>query len=111
MDRVVTVDLAEQDDELLAAEAADKVAGAGGRAQRIGDGDEDGIAGQVTEPVVDPLEVVDVDDENGQWAIRAPDPQNLAFGDLMPVGRVGQPGLVVGTGSLEEFRVQEAALE
>ncbi len=65
----------------------------------------------MAELVVDPLEMVDVHDENGQRTARAPDPQHLLFRGLAPVGGVGQPGLGVGTCRLQKFGVQQAALE
>ena len=50
----------QDDEDLLAADPVDRVAGAQDGAHRVGDVLQDGVAGGVPEPVVDPLEVVEV---------------------------------------------------
>ncbi len=57
--------------ELLAAEAADDVLRADGRAQRLGELLQHLVADAVAVDVVDPLEVVDVEHEDGDGAMRA----------------------------------------
>ena len=56
---------AHDDDELLAAVAADQVGAAEAVAERAGDVAEDGVADQVAVVVVDLLEVVDVEERDG----------------------------------------------
>ena len=67
-DGVGLVDVLADDDELVAAEAGDQVAGAHGGAQPVGHLDEQLVAGGVAERVVDDLEVVEVEEEAGQAA-------------------------------------------
>ena len=69
------VEAVEQDGELVAAEARDGVARAHARAQALGDRDQQLVADRVAERVVDGLEVVDVDEQDGDGRIglaRAP---------------------------------------
>jgi hypothetical protein len=54
----------QQDHELVAAEAADEVAVADLVADSVRDSSEDGVPGEVAEPVVDRLEAVEVDDQH-----------------------------------------------
>ncbi len=60
------LDALEQDGELVAAEARGGVAGADARAQALADLEQDPVAGGVAEAVVDRLEVVEVDEDDGQ---------------------------------------------
>src|SRR5207244_1417665 len=57
--------------KLLAADPTSNVAGADERGQRTGDGDEDLVADGVTADVVDALEIVDVEHEQGDRVVRA----------------------------------------
>ena len=59
----------EQDGELVAAEARGQVAGAQHPAQAAGEGDEQLVADLVAEAVVDPLEVVEVEEEHDRAAV------------------------------------------
>ncbi len=84
------LDVLDQDGELVAAEARDGVA----RAQRLlearRDRGEQLVAGGVPEAVVDELELVEVEEEDGDRAVGAP---RLAEGVLEAVeeeGAVGQ---------------------
>ena len=58
--RLLAAGAGQDDEDLLAADAVDRVAGAQRRAHHVGDVLEDGVAGGVSELVVDPLEVVEV---------------------------------------------------
>ena len=58
-------DALQQDGELVAAEARGRVHAAQGRAQAVGDADEQLVAGSVAQRVVDGLEVVEVDERDG----------------------------------------------
>ena len=55
-----------QDHELVAAHAGHDVALVDGAAQALGDLDQEPVAGLVTEAVVDDLEIVEVEEEDGQ---------------------------------------------
>ena len=57
--------------ELVAAEAGDEVAVAHGVGDPLGDRDEECVAGGVAERVVDDLEVVEVDEEDGRHRLAA----------------------------------------
>ena len=63
------VDLAEDDPELVSAEAADQIALPQARGEDLADRDEKPVPGQVAVPVVDGLEAVEVD---GDQRPRAP---------------------------------------
>ena len=54
-----------EDRELVAAQAGDEVAGADRVGDPLGDGLEERVAGGVAERVVDDLEVVEVDEQDG----------------------------------------------
>ena len=56
----------DKDSELVAAHPRDRVPGAEGRAQALGDADQDGVALAVPQAVVDRLEVVEIDEEDRQ---------------------------------------------
>ena len=64
----LVVDARQEDRELVAAEAGDRVAGAQRVAQPLGDDDQQLVAGGVPERVVDDLELVEVDEEHGGGA-------------------------------------------
>ena len=85
---VASRDPAEEDRELVAALAADDVLGPDGADQPLRDLDEDLVAGRVAVRVVDPLEVVEVDEEQGDRPVGS-DPAAPA-----PArgGRAGAPG-------------------
>jgi hypothetical protein len=61
---------AQQDGELVAAQAGDAVAGAHARGEPAGDGDEQLVAGRVAEGVVDRLEAVEVDEQHRRRGTR-----------------------------------------
>ena len=60
LDRVGAGGAGQDDEDLLAADPVDRVAGAQRGPHRVGDVLQDGVAGGVAELVVDPLEVVEV---------------------------------------------------
>ena len=72
--------VAQEDRELLAAEAGRHVVVADRPGHGAGDGAQDLVADGVAEPVVDPLEVVDVDHQDAERVVgprrRASSPQN-----------------------------------
>ena len=59
--------LREDDGELVAADAAGESAGAHGVAESVGGLGEDGVSREMADPVVDGLEVVEVEDESARW--------------------------------------------
>ena len=64
LDRVLAAGAGQDDEDLLAADPVDRVAGPQRRPHRVGDFLQDGVAGGVAEPVVDPLEVVEVAEQH-----------------------------------------------
>ncbi len=80
VDRVVV--LLEQDRELVAAEAGERVGRRVMASQPSGDGEQDGVAGLVAEAVVDRLEAVEVD---VQHRVAAAGPAESGSGVLEPV--------------------------
>ena len=75
-------DVDEQDRELVAALAADDVALADRARQALRDAAQDVVAGRVAEGVVDPLEVVEVDEQQGDATrARVPAARGRARGD------------------------------
>ena len=61
-------DVLQQHDELVAAEPRDDVAGPDAAAQARGGGPQHRVAGLVTERVVDDLEAIEIDEQNGEPA-------------------------------------------
>ncbi len=86
---LLDVGLGEDQHEFLAAVAADHVAGAEVRAERLGDAAQDDVAGGVAVGVVDGLEVVDVDEGDRQRPL-------VAAGTLDLGEERGQEGAAVG---------------
>src|SRR3954471_13516881 len=73
-DRVIFVgDVLADEDELVAAEACQQLVAADGLAQARGDGEQQAITGVVAEAVVDDLEAVEVDEEDGDLLTAAVD--------------------------------------
>ena len=65
LQRVLVAGAGQHHEDLLAADPVDRVAGPQGRPHRVGDVLQDGVAGGVAELVVDPLEVVEVAEQEG----------------------------------------------
>ena len=87
------LDFLGQDDELVAAQASDRVAVAHQLGEAFGDGDEQPVAGVMTEVVIDGLELVEVDEEHRQdalGAVEAGDGLVCAVHQQHPVGQPGQ---------------------
>ncbi len=102
-----------QDDELVAAQAGHRVAGAQHLAEPIGHTDDQLVAGRMAGHVVDGLEAVDVDEEDGRadgapgggvdglgQALEEEDPVGQA-GQRVVEGLVGEAGLLLGQLGLE----------
>src|SRR5690606_25126665 len=88
--------LREHNAERVGVEPADDVAGAEAAIEPLADGDEGGVAGLMTEGVVDHRKLVEPDDEEATRQIEA-----LAIGQGV-FERVAQPYLVEMTGQLVE---------
>lgn len=84
--------LRQQHRELLAAHAPDHVVRAHGGAEHLGDRPRHLVARAVTVRVVDPLEVVDVDQEQRQLTTATVGPRRLAFRLIEEMPAVGEFG-------------------
>ena len=82
----------DQDRELVPTEAGDRVARRARVPEALPDGPQQRVAGQVTQRVVDRLEVVQVEEEHGRLAARAPADERVldAIGEQRPVGEPGE---------------------
>jgi hypothetical protein len=79
-DRVVrAADVLADEDELVAAEAGGHLVAADGRAQALGDRQQEAVAGVVAEAVVDDLEAVEVDEQDGDAAAASAGPVERAL--------------------------------
>jgi hypothetical protein len=92
-------DSAQQAGELVAAETSDEVAGADRSAKPVGEGDEELIAGGVTETVVDGFEAVEIEEkERGNLTVTR-GAMKIAAEEIdqrVAIGQTGE-GIVVGT--------------
>ena len=88
--RLVFACVLAEDRELVAAEARNRVLGPGRTGQPPCHLDEDGVAGQVAEPVVGQLEVVEVEEQHAELARAAPGPQERVAQAVEEQGPVGQ---------------------
>ena len=97
--------------ELLAAEPAQHVAGPHVLAQRAGRRGQQLVPGQMPIGVVDPLEMVDVHEQDRGGPAGAPGPADPLLRLPLPGDGVEQAGLRVGLGGRAQLLVQQAALE
>ena len=111
-------DVLDEDGELVAAQPSGGVTGAQDRPDPLGDADQQLIAGPVAEGVVDDLEVVEIDEQDGMLAGHRPLRVGLALERLAqpvleqrPVGQVGQRVVqrLVGELLLEALPVADVA--
>ena len=99
----------DQHGELVATETGDRVTGPGGGSEPFGHGDQQAVAGRVSEAVVDRLEVVEVQEQHGD---RVGPPVASVHGVGEPVkeqGAVGQAGERVVEGLVVELLLEGAA--
>jgi hypothetical protein len=89
---------AENDRELVAAEPGDGASAVDGRAQPVADLDEQGVAGAVTERIVDRLEAVEIEDEEGQLLLCGAGGGNPGVEGGIEGGTVGEPGQRIAIG-------------
>ncbi len=102
--------VADQQRELVAAEAGDRVLATAGLAQRCGHGEQQFVAGLVAERVVDLLESVEIDQDHraalAVSAAGAKPPAKLG----VEAAAVDQPGERIVVGEVLEFALEQAAL-
>ena len=97
--------------ELVAADAAADVDRADLVPEPLRDLGEDGVAREVPDPVVDRLEVVEVEDEERQPAVVALRPEGLAAERLVEVALVEEPGERVRLRELPRLAVAPRVLD
>ena len=97
----------QHDDELVTAETSEQRALPDGTADPLGHDGEQSVADAVPEAVVDRLEVVEVDEQQGHGTDRYLGEQGVHLGEQL--GAVGQPGEVVVGGRPAQL-VGDAAL-
>ena len=90
MDLVEAPEAVEDDAELVAAEAGDGVAGPQAGAEPLADGREELVADRVTEALVDRLEPIEVEQDQGDRIVRRPRASRTAS---------GRPGRTAARGS------------
>ena len=89
--RAGRIGLGQEDDELVAAVAGRRVDLADARRDDLADAAQDLVAGEVAEPVVDGLELVEVHHQQAEAAARAGAPGDLALDRREEEGPVEQP--------------------
>ncbi len=109
IERVRLAGVRQQDDELLAAEPAGQVVGPQLAAQAVGHGPERLVSDQVAVGVVDRLEVVDVDQGQGQRRGGTDGAGDLGLGFGFKGRGVEQPGLGVDPGLGQQLPVHHEA--
>ena len=92
---VEIVEVGDEDDELVAANAGDGVGRADDALQLVGDMDQQGVAAGVAEGVVDALEAVDVDHADREFFIQALSALDAAGEAVVNQDAVWQTGQVV----------------
>ena len=97
--------------ELVSADAARNVRLAHRLAHALGDLGERGVAGEMADPVVDSLEVVDVDDHERETARVAVRARDLSRERLVEVAAVVEPGQRVEVGELARLLEAPRVLE
>jgi hypothetical protein len=102
--------IADQQDEFVAAVAGDGVVGAQTFAQATGGFPQHGVSGPVTQAIVDPLEVVEIQEDEGEAAVLAPGPGQLGVEPVRQQGAVGQAGEGVVGGLVAQFGLVALAL-
>ena len=103
--------LGEHDRELVAAVARRDVGRAQHLAEPVGDAGERGVPDEVVEPVVDPLEVVEVEDDEREPAAVAARARHLALERLLEVARVVEPRPRVEVGEPPRLEVAPRVVE
>ena len=108
--RVVAVrDILEQDGEFVAAEACGDVGAADVGVEATCDLDEHIVPGRMSQRIVDRLEVVEVEEDDGRRATRAPRTRHRLAHLLGEHGAVGEPGDGVVERLVRKFRLEALA--
>src|SRR5690606_13925923 len=105
---MVQVGLAQQQQELLSSPAADDVGAAQTAAQALGEGLQRLVAGVVAVAVIEPLELVEVDQQRAQRALLALGVLQRLPGQQVEAAAVGQSGELVGHGQRADPRLVAA---
>src|SRR5262249_52824895 len=95
--------LGENDRELVASHAARDIRRADDIANALGDLSQHGVSGQVTETVVDLLEIVEIENDQRQTTPVAPSSRNLAGEGLVEVPPVMKARESIEIGLLPRF--------
>ncbi len=103
-------DALQQDGELVAAEARGRVRLAKRAAQALADRAEERVAGAVAQAVVDGLEVVDVDEEDGEAVVAPGEPGQRERQPVLEERAVGEPRQTVVEGLVAELLLQPLAV-
>jgi hypothetical protein len=90
------------DQELLPAPAGDDVLAAEGAGEQAAEPAQDLVAGGVPVAVVDLLEVVEIEDREGQRLVEAPGEAQVVLQQLRRPAPVGHAGEAVGLGQAAE---------
>ena len=106
----VALHAVEEDDELVTAEAGDQVVGSQDRADALGDLAEQVVADVVAAGVVDQLEAVDVEEEEGDVGAVPTGPGQCLFEVVEELRPVGQAGERVVQGPVGPSRLDLAAV-
>ena len=105
LDRSLGIDVGDEHEELIASEPGHDVGRAHGVAEPVGDDAQELVAGRVAVAVVHELEVVEVDEEDGDRLLAAPGARDRLLevlleeeavgqvGERVVIGEVGEPGL------------------
>ena len=109
LDRVADVRALEQDPELVAAEPRDRVGGAHAGHEPLGHELQQLVAGRVPEPVVDGLEVVEVDEQHGHLGGAARTAAERVLGAVVEQRAVGEPGELVVEGAVAQLLLEALA--
>src|SRR3546814_3756331 len=76
---------------------AQQVGAPGGRGEQPGQLAQDRVAGMVAERVVDTLEVIDIERQQGQWRAVAPGPRDLRLDGVLEMPAIPEAGQAVGS--------------
>ena len=108
--RLRVVDVLEQDRELVAAEPGRGIGRAYARGDALRDLEQDAVADGVTEAVVDGLEVVEIDEQDGHSDAVAQRPCDRMADALVEQRAVGEMGYRIVEGLVGELLLERLAL-
>src|SRR4029079_11212572 len=101
----------DEDRELVAAEAGERVAGTDAALEAPGDFDEELVAREVAQAVVDDLEAVHVDEEDGEAVVGPPGREADRLAEAVEEeGAVGKAGQGIVEGVVDELLLEGLAL-